>query len=61
MKRTLALFSALLLAALALFACASCTMEPPASVCINEAMSGNDSVFPDETGAYCDWIVPAGR
>lgn len=56
MKRTLALFSALLLAALVLFACASCTMEPPASVCINEAMSGNDSVFPDETGAYCDWI-----
>ena len=56
MKRTGALFVALLTAALCVFVLASCSMDPPPTVRINEAMSRNDTVFPDESGNYCDWI-----
>ena len=56
MKRTGTLFVALLTAALCVFVLASCSMDPPPTVRINEAMSRNDTVFPDESGNYCDWI-----
>ena len=56
MRRKPVLCLCLLLTAAVVFAFASCTAAPPQGVCISEAMSRNVSAFPDETGAYCDWI-----
>ena len=56
MKHGVGALLALLFAAVLLFALSSCAVEPTQTVCISEAMSRNESVLPDENGAYSDWI-----